>query len=301
MRKIIALTYLAFSLSICYAQSLKVELSPDKSKVDRSTSNGTATVFFDSNIDDLTVICTDERPDEPIQKIGKKVWFTHVNVKEDMELDGVCYRNFLLKSKSSAEYYLTTPEIGYNQVLYYTVVLPDRFAKTLTAEYLFTKSASHGIRLSFGTRFGGYVSYKWGAYKKSGCNIADVHEDYDITRSKELGYIRTSITGGLRLGLIQKDVWKIPFGMHLLVGGGYGEYGRQWSNPMLVDGSSYFYSDYIKGFDGEIAMQLSLYDWLCASFGTELIVGNGKISVDYMIGLGVNLNFDKLAKIKKKK
>lgn len=299
--KLIFLSALLLCAVNTHAQSLKVNLSPDKSKVDRSTSNGTATVFFDSNIDDLTVICTDEKPDEPIQKIGKKVLFTHVNVKEDMEMDGVCYRNFLLKSKSSAEYYLTTPEIGYNQVLYYTVVLPDRFAKTLTAEYLFTKSASHGIRLSFGTRFGGYVSYKWGAYKKSGCNIADVHEDYDITRSKELGYIRTSITGGLRLGLIQKDVWNIPFSMHLLVGGGYGEYGRQWSNPMLVDGSSYFYSDYIKGFDGEIAMQLSLYDWLCASFGTELIVGNGKISVDYMIGLGVNLNFDKLAKIKKKK
>lgn len=297
----ILLMTLLFCSGVTYAQTLKVDLSPDKSKVDRSTSNGTATVFFDSNVDDLTVICTDEEADEPIQKVGNKVWFTHVNVKKDMEMDGVCYRNFLLKSKSSAEYYLTTPEIGYNQVLYYTVVLPDQFAKALTAEYLFTKSASHGVRLSFGKRFGGYVSYKWGAYKKAGCNIADVHEDYDITRSKELGYIRTSITGGLRLGLIQKDVWKIPFGMHLLVGGGYGEYGRQWSNPMLVDGSSYFYSDYIKGFDGEIAMQLSLYDWLCASFGTELIVGNGKISVDYMIGLGVNLNFDKLAKIKKKK
>lgn len=299
--KLIFLSALLLCAVNTHAQSLKVNLSPDKSKVDRSTSNGTATVFFDSNIDDLTVICTDEKPDEPIQKIGKKVWFTHVNVKEDMDLDGVCYRNFLLKSKSSAEYYLTTPEIGYNQVLYYTVVLPDQFAKALTAEYLFTKSASHGVRLSFGKRFGGYVSYKWGAYKKAGCNIADVHEDYDIAKSKELGYIRTAITGGLRLGLIQKDVWNIPFSMHLLVGGGYGEYGRQWSNPMLVDGSSYFYSDYIKGFDGEIAMQLSLYDWLCASFGTELIVGNGKISVDYMIGFGVNLNFDKLAKLKGKK
>lgn len=301
-KKRIAICFCLF-LCVCNinAQSLKVELSPDKSKVDRSTSNGTATVFFDSNIDDLSIICADERPDEPIQKIGKKVWFTHVNVKGDMELDGVCYRNFLLKSKSSAEYYLTTPDIGYNQVLYYTVILPDQFAKTLTAEYLFTKSALHGIRLSFGSRFGGYASYKWGAYKKSGNNITDVHEDYDITRSKELGYIRTAITGGLRLGLIQKDIWDIPFGMHLLVGGGYGEYGRQWSNPLLVNGSTCYYSDYIKGFDGEIAMQLSLYDWLCASFGTELIVGNGKISVDYMIGLGVNLNFDKLAKFKIRK
>ena len=301
MKRIILFILCLFGLIDIHSQTLKVTLSHDKSKVDRSTSNGTATIFFDSNIDDLTVICTDEKPDEPIQKIGKKVWFIHVNVKEDMDLDGVCYRNFLLKSKSSAEYYLTTPEIGYNQVLYYTVVLPNQFAKTLTAEYLFTKGASHGVRISFGTRFGGYVSYKWGAYKKSGCNIAEVHEDYDITRSKELGYIRTSITGGLRLGLIQKDVCKIPFSMHLLVGGGYGEYGRQWSNPMLVDGSSYFYSDYIKGFDGEIALQLSLYDWLCASFGTELIVGNGKISVDYLIGLGVNFNFDKLAKLKKRK
>lgn len=289
MRKIIVLTYLVFSLSNCYAQTLKVDLSPDRSKVDRSTSNGTATVFFDSNIGDLTVICTDEKPDEPIQKIGKKVWFTHVNVKEDMALDGVCYRNFLLKSKSSAEYYLTTPEIGYNQVLYYTVVLPDQFAKTLTAEYLFTKSASHGVRVSFGKRFGGYVSYKWGAYKKSGNNIDDVHKDNDITKAKELGYFRTAITGGLRIGLIHKDMPKDPIDLYILIGGGYGEYGRQWENTAQVINSRYFYSDYIKGFDGEAAISICVKKYLFLSLGVELVAGKGRVSSEIQSGIGLNL------------
>ena len=85
-----------------YSQNLKVELSPDKSKVDRSVTNGTATIFFDSNVDDLSIVCTDEDPDEPIQKIGNKFWVMHVNPKKDIDFEDVCYRNFLLKSPSSA-------------------------------------------------------------------------------------------------------------------------------------------------------------------------------------------------------
>ena len=290
----------------CYttlsAQTLKVTQSSDNKKIDRNSGDSIATIIIDSHVKGLTV--ENDMDDEMLvfNSSNKSQFFIHVDIKKDREnqIDNSS-RSLILNSPKSTEYILDTEELFSRQVYYYTVILPTQFTNTFTAEYLFTKSASHGVRLSFGKRFGGYVSYKWGAYKKAGCNIADVHEDYDITRSKELGYIRTAITGGLRLGLIQKDIWKVPFGMHLLVGGGYGEYGRQWSNPMLVDGSSYFYSDYIKGFDGEIAMQLSLYDWLCASFGTELIVGNGKISVDYMIGLGVNLNFDKLEKLKKRK
>ena len=81
-----------------HAQTLQVTLSPDKSKVDRSTKNGTATIFFDSNIEDLSIVCTDENPDEPITKINDNLWFTHIDVKKDIESDGVCYRNYLLKT-----------------------------------------------------------------------------------------------------------------------------------------------------------------------------------------------------------
>lgn len=284
---------------VSFSQTLKVELSPDKSKVDRSVSNGTATIFFDSNVKDLSIVCTDENPDEQIQKIGNKFWVMHVNPKKDIDLDGFCYRNFLLKSPLSAEYYLTTPEIGNNQVLYYTVVLPNQFSTTLSAEYLFSKTAKHGIRLSFGKRIGGYVSYKWGEYKAKGENIDNVTMDYDVTNANSIGGIRTSITAGLRLGLFQKEIGKTHSALYMLLGGGYGEYGRQWNNQHLVGSSTYFYSDFIKGFDGEAAIQCVLFDWLCLSAGLDMVIGKGKISTDYQIGVGVNLNVDKLLKTKK--
>ena len=114
---------------ICYgrlqAQTLQVTLSPDKSKVDRSTKNGIATVFFDSSIEDLSIVCTAEDPNEPIIKINDNLWYTHIDVNKDLEEEGVCYRNYLLKSSASAEYYLTTDTIAPNQVLYYTVTLPN--------------------------------------------------------------------------------------------------------------------------------------------------------------------------------
>lgn len=281
------------------AQNLRVELSPDKSKVDRSTNNGTATIFFDSNVEDLSIVCTDDNPEETIQRIGNKLWFTHINVKKDMDIEGVCYRSFLLKSKTSAEYYLTTPEIGYNQVLYYTVVLPNQFSTSLSAEYLFSKTANHGVRISFGKRIGGYVCYKWGEYKATGENINNVTVDCDVSQAQKLGGIRTSITAGLRLGLFQKQIGISNSALYLLVGGGYGEYGRQWNNQYLVGYNTYFYSDYIKGFDGEAAIQCVLFDWLCCSAGIDMVIGNGKISTDYLLGVGVNLNMDQLFKHKK--
>ena len=288
-----------WGFSHLHAQSLKVTLSPDKSKVDRSVTNGTATIFFDSNVDNLSIVCTDENPEEQIQKIGDKFWVMHVNPKKDIELDDVCYRNFLLKSPSSSECYLTTPEIGNNQVLYYTVVLPNQFSNTLSAEYLFSKTAKHGIRLSYGKRIGGYVSYKWGDYKAMGTNIDDITMDYDVSNASKIGGIRTSITAGFRLGLFQKKIGKTYSALYLLLGGGYGEYGRQWNNQQLVGSSTYFYSDYIKGFDGEAAIQCVLFDWLCLSAGLDLVIGNGKISTDYQIGVGVNLNVEKVIKPKK--
>ena len=296
MKKVIFIVsiFLTTQIENLYSQTLKVELSPDNSKVDRSTSNGMATVFFDSNVDDLSIVCTDDDPEKPIQKIGNKLWFIYVDVKKDIELEGVCYRNFLLKSRNSAEYYLTTPEIDYNQVLYYTVVLPNQFPTSLTTEYLFTKSGKHGIRISFGKRIGGYFSYKWGKYKPSGNNVDNITTDGDLSHAKLLGNIRTSITGGLRLGMLKSTKYK--FGLYMLAGGGYGEYGRQWENPTRLENNIYFYSDFIKGFDGEIALQCVLMNWLTLSAGGDVILGNGRVSADYQLGVGINLNLDKLYK-----
>ena len=117
-----------------YSQTLQVDLSPDKSKVDRSTLNGVATIFFDSSIEDLDIVCTDENPDEPIIKISDNLWFTHIDVKNDIETDGVCYRNYLIKCALSAEYYLTTDAITPNQVLYYTIALPNELEPRLQEE-----------------------------------------------------------------------------------------------------------------------------------------------------------------------
>lgn len=288
------LVFIVIPFDCLQAQTLKVELSPDKSKVDRSVSNGTATIFFDSNVDDLSIVCTEEKPSEPIQKIGK-MWFMHVDAKEDIEMDGFCYRNFLLKSPSSAEYYLTTPEIGYNQVLYYTVVLPNQFLTSLTVEYLFTKTSKHGFRLSFGKRFGGYISYKWGDYKKAGTNIGDYKKDTDVSHATFLGYIRNSYTAGFQFGINNK---KIP--IYVYLGGGYGEYGRQWQNIAEIDRNIYFHSDYLRGFEGEIGISCILLKYFSISVGTSALFGNGKISVDYQIGLGLNLYTEKLFRRKVK-
>ena len=226
---------------IMYSQTLKVELSPDKSKVDRSVTNGTATIFFDSNVEDLSIVCTDQNPEEPIQKIGNKFWVMHVNPKKDIEMDDICYRNFLLKSPSSAEYYLATPEIGNNQVLYYTVVLPKKFPRVLSAEWIFNEDTQKGFRIAYGRRYGFLFGCTWGNYRPSGDNIDNVTADCDLVGAKLKGYIKTTVYGGMRMGLLSKK----DIGIYLNLGLGYGEYGRQWENKNIVENSKYFYSDYI--------------------------------------------------------
>ena len=124
----------AISFEHLSAQTLQVTLSPDKSKINRSTSNGIATIFFDSSIEDLTIVCTEENPNEPITKINDHQWFVNIDVRKDIEIDGICYRNFLIKSAASAEYYLTTDTIAPNQVLYYTIALPNELEPKLLQE-----------------------------------------------------------------------------------------------------------------------------------------------------------------------
>lgn len=281
-----------FSLSTC-GQELKVKLSPDKRKIDRNANKGVSTIIFYSHVKDLTI---KDRWKDEFLKPSERMFIYRIDTKKDLD-DGfeLSQRVFLLNSPKSSEYVLEIDEIKPNQVLYYTVILPNYYAWSVDLEYLFTKTAMHGLRLSFGKRFGFYINYKWGDYKKAGVNIGSVTKDYNVTLAKKLGYIRNAYTAGLRFGMVNKE----QFGLYVLIGGGYGEYGRQWKNPLEVDGNIYFYSDYIKGFNGDLVVQTNLLKWLTVSAGTDMLVGNEKFSIDYQLGLGVHLNLYKLFKKKK--
>lgn len=116
-----------------YSQTLQVALSPDKTKVNRSAKNGVATIFFDSNIEDLRIVCTDQNPNEQVTKDENddSRWYVKIDVKKDLEEYGFCERIFLLKCSASAEYQLTIDSIAPNQVLYYTVTLPNELEPKL--------------------------------------------------------------------------------------------------------------------------------------------------------------------------
>ncbi len=116
------------------AQTLQVALSPDRSKVDRNAKDGMATILFESNVEDLSIVCTEEKPEEPIVKVTNNLWYTHIIVKKDIVSDGICYRNFILRSPASAEYFLTTEPISSKQVLYYTIALPNELEPKLQEE-----------------------------------------------------------------------------------------------------------------------------------------------------------------------
>ena len=286
---VIILEFILADCTATYAQTLKVTLSPDNSKVDRSVNNGTATIFFDSNVDDLSIVCTDENPDEPIQKASNKLLFMHVNPKKDIDLDGFCYRNFLLKSPSSAEYYLATPEIGNNQVLYYTVVLPKSYPNVLSAEWILNKSGKYGFRIAFGRRFGFLIGCSWGDYRPSGDDIDKVTTDCDLRGAKLKGHIKTTVYGGIRFGFFNLNKNQNTMAMYLNLGLGYGEYGRQWENKSIVENSKYFYSDYIKGLNVNSSIGLNLFG-THLSFGIDMIMSKGKFVMEPQFGFGLALN-----------
>lgn len=282
-----------FAVSVTsVAQQLKVTQSSDTRKVDRNASNGIATIVIDSKVNGLTV---DDKAGDELTMPNDNLFVFRIDTKRDEQLGfEVSQRIFLLNSPKSEEYPLEIDEILPNTVMYYTVVLPDQFPPCLTVEYLFTKSSKVALRVAFGKRIGFFLGYKWGDYLKAGADIDDVNADYNVTRAVKLGYIRTAITGGLRVGLLHKN----NFSVYMLIGGGYGEYGRQWQNPSEIDGNIYFYTDYIKGFDGEMACQMVVLNWINLSIGTDLVVGGGNISVDYQLGAGLNFNLQKIFKRK---
>lgn len=195
-----------------------------------------------------------------------------------------------------AEFGIFSGRTSHEQYTLITTRKPDGFPIRLSIEYLYSKTAYHGVRVAYGGRIGGYASYKWGKYYKAGTSIDDYSIDNDVTHANELGYIRKSITGGVRLGLNKKVV---P--VYAYLGGGYGEYGRQWQNLTEIDKNIYFYSDYMKGFEGEVGLSCVLYDWLSFSVGGSAIFCKGKVSADFQLCAGISLNQTKLLKRKNKK
>lgn len=298
MKKIVTLLLIICSNIICFSQELKVLESPDKNKIHRDVRNGISSVIFESNVKDLYIL--NESNDKRIDVNGETIFLVYPEPDSVVQNIGYPRRDFILKTPQTAEFLLHIEDIMPNNVYYYTVTLPNKFPLTLSAEYLFSKSTSYGFRASFGKQIGGYVSYRWGKYKASGNSIDNITTDGDVSNAKYLGHIREAITGGVRVGVLYNDVWKTKFGLYLLVGGGYGKYGRQWQNPTELEGNIYFYTDYIKGFNGDLALQCTLGNWIVLSAGADAIFSKGRTSFDYQLGIGINLNFTKMFKKKSK-
>lgn len=274
------------------AQTLKVILSPDKQKVDREAGEGISTIVFDSKVKDLEI--SNLMGDECLQLSNNYIIY-RIDTDKDKR-NGLYYshRVFLLNSPKSSEYVLEIDEIQPKQFLYYTVVLPDKYPVTLSAEWLMNIHSQKGIRIGYGGRYGFIVGCTWGDYRPSGDNINAVTSDCDLSYAKLRGYIRTTIFGGFRMGLIHST----NFSMFTYLGLGYGEYGRQWENKARLENSKYFYSDYIKGVNANLGLNFHLFDYLSLSLGGDMIMNSGKFMLDCQLGLGIFLKTDNWLKRK---
>lgn len=299
MKNITIILFILLSCLVANAQELKVTKSPDRNKVNREVSDGIASIVFEYGIKDLSI--SNEMDDERIN-LGDGMTIFLIKPESDEYVRELGYprRSYILKTPKTSEFLLQLNEIMPNNVYYYTVTLPNKFPLTLSAEYLFSKSTCYGFRVSFGRQIGGYVSYRWGKYKASGNSIDNITTDGDVSSAKYLGHIREAITGGVRVGVLYNDVRKTKFGLYLLVGGGFGKYGRQWQNPTELEENIYFYTDYIKGFNGDLAIQCTLGDWIVLSAGADAIFSKRRTSFDYQLGVGINFNFTKMFKRKSK-
>jgi len=291
-RRILLLVWGVMTATLLYGQELSVLKSPDRNKVDINTSNGIATIMFNSSVKDLSII---NKEGLPVVKKDTNIWFTYIDAQNEIENKECCRTVFILKTPKTNEFLLRTEDILPGQLIYYTVILPDSFPAYVNLEYVYSPTTICGLRLSSGARYGGYLSYRWGKYIKYGNNIDDVTTDNDLANAEFLGYIRTSITGGFRMGLLNKNF----INLHFIVGGGYGEYGRQWKNPMEVEKNIYFYSDYIKGGEAELAVVATAFKYITLSAGANALFGGGKVSVEPIIGFGLNLPLDVFRKGKK--
>lgn len=269
----------------CSGQRLKLAKEEMKQKVGAERNH--ATIIVESAVEGLDVSTTSgDTIVQATSNIGK-TWIIDINLERERKLGerGLLTRNIILRSPSSSQLKIKIPGNGQElqqATYYYTVILPDRFPSTISAEWLVSGATGKGFRIGWGRRYGIYASYKWGKYKPSGNNIDNIVTDCNVTSARELGYIRESLIVGARIGLFQYK-WCQAFAM---IGGGYGKYGRQWKNSTKVDDNIYFYSDYIKGFNGNVAFSFVLTDSYTLSIGTDAIFSKGKNNVDFEIGFG---------------
>lgn len=289
--------FLFLSTQSALCQRMKLVANDKPNNLYRSSIDGNAQIVIKSRIKDLQVETNFEA--KIIQPFEDEFIIT-VPVTSEMIEFGENKGVLTFKSRKYATLEHMTV-IQPNQRQYYNIYIPNKFPQNLSVEYVFSKSSKYGIRLSYGKQISGFVEYHGGEYCKTGSSIESITEDCNVTKAKAKGYIRQSIIGGLKLGLFYKTIFNKPIGVYTLIGGGYGEYGRQWENLTEINGNVYFYSDYIKGFDGEVAVAFTIGDWLIVSCGTDALFGKGKVSVDYRIGCGVNLNIDKIGLLFKRK
>lgn len=282
------LLFLAADVS---AQTLKVTLSPDERKVNRNTKNGVSTIVFDSKVKGLSI---DNGTDDLWMKPSDNLHVYLIDTKKDLARGyELSQRTFILNSPKSAEYLLEIEEIPPNQVFYYTVVLPKQFPVTLSAEWIFNAHVQKGLRFSYGGRYGFFIGGTLGDYRPSGDNIDLVVKDCDLSYAKSLGYIRTTLFGGFRMGLISIS----DFSLYTYFGAGYGEHGHQWENKTRLENSRYFYSDYMKGMNTNLGLSL-YYKNMILSFGGDMIMANGKFMLEWQSGFGMYLNTTKWSKRK---
>ena len=282
---------ISVSAPIALCQKLSVKKS-DANRVYRDMKQDHALVIFETNLKDLVITPTITRENIVEEEHhGLKVYFIETDLKPNMH--GVYNdRVYLLRSHESEEYVLEVEDMMPKNVYFYTVALHTQYPLTYSFEYVFDMSSKNAIRLAAGRRLGGYVCYKWGDYYPAGVNIDEYQQNADVSFAECLGGIRTGITGGLRLGLVCKS---IP--TYLYIGGGYGIYGRQWRNKHEVSDNIYFHSDYIRGCEGEVGLSFILLNILSLSIGADMIVGGGRITTDFQIGVGLTINQSKMRKV----
>ena len=134
-----------------YSQDLKVK-EGEFNKVGINLEDSMAMVIFKSDVKGLTI--ENDAKDSIKVEDNNTVYF--IDVGKEINNDGAefCSRAFYLYCPKSSVYKLQIEDIQPKQVSFYTIVLPDNYPLSLSTEYLYTKTSKHGIRLSFGKRFG---------------------------------------------------------------------------------------------------------------------------------------------------
>lgn len=110
------------TISYLIKPKLQAIPSPDKAKVDRSTSNGTASLYINSKVKDLDILCISVNTNDSIRKVYNNLFKILIDVNKDIAEQGKCSRNYILKGHSYDDCILSVDSVSPNQVLYYTII-----------------------------------------------------------------------------------------------------------------------------------------------------------------------------------